>query len=465
MHFLTKRKIFGPLLALVLIVTLAVSAAVAADRKDALFPQIRAVYEVVEQNHKDGADLDKFINGAIKGGLEALGDPYTNYFPGAEYQQFLESLNGTFSGIGAFLEQDGSYVVITSPIKDTPAYKAGLKSGDRIVEVNGTNLVGGTTDKAVSLIRGPAGTEVTLKIERPSDGTTQIFKITRAVITVPEVEQRMLDGEVGYLQLASFGDHSVKEFYDAVADLKGKGAKGLVLDLRQNGGGYLDAAIQIASAFVPEGKPVVWEVGKNGKTSQNSSGTPINLPVAVLIDKGSASASEILAGAIQDYQVGPLVGTKSFGKGTVQQIMGLTTGGGIKVTIAEYLTPNEHHVHGIGLTPDYLVDDAKAAADAGKPLGLIRRLTLTSSGDDVQALQSRLTLLGYHPDTDGFFGLKTGQAVVSFARAYGLNEEPAVDLPFVEVLNQVLSTKGSALAKNDAALDKAAELVRAKISH
>jgi len=459
-----KRKLFAPLLALLLVVTLAAGAAVAADRKDALFPQVRSIYEVVEQNHKDGADLDKFINGAIKGGLEALGDPYTTYFPGAEYQEFMDSLNGTFTGIGAYLEQDGSYVVVTAPIKDTPAFRAGLKTGDRILEVNGTSLIGASTDKAVRLIRGPAGTEVTLKIERPSDGTTQVFKITRALITIPEVEHRMLDAEIGYLQLASFGDSSVTEFYAAVADLKAKGAKGLVLDLRQNGGGYLDAAIQIASGFVPEGKPVVWEVGKNGKTSQASRGTLINLPVAVLIDKGSASASEILAGAIQDHGVGPLVGATSFGKGTVQQIMSLSTGGGIKVTIAEYLTPNERHVHGIGLTPDYPVEDVKVT-DHAKPLALSRHFGLTTSGDDVRALQTRLELLGYHPDRDGFFGLKTGEAVVSFARTYGLNPDPIVDLSFVEVLNQVLSTQVQALKPEDAQLNKAAELVRAKLSH
>jgi len=148
----------------------------------------------------------------------------------------------------------------------------------------------------------------------------------------------------------------------------------------------------------------------------------------------------------------------------VQQIMSLSTGGGIKVTIAEYLTPNERHVHGIGLTPDYPVEDVKVT-DHAKPLALSRHFGLTTSGDDVRALQTRLELLGYHPDRDGFFGLKTGEAVVSFARTYGLNPDPIVDLSFVEVLNQVLSTQVQALKPEDAQLNKAAELVRAKLSH
>ncbi len=462
MAYFSKRKWLVMAVTVVTALTLVTGAAVAEDSTDSLFSRIRTVYEVVRGWHKDGADLDKFVDGAIKGGLEALGDPHTNYFSPTEYQAFLDSLNGSFSGIGAYLEQDGNYVVIASPIKNTPAAKAGLKSGDRILEANGVSLVGATTEKAVGLIRGEVGTEAVLKIERPSENRTFTVRIRREVINIPEVDSKMLDQRIGYIELSSFGDDAVKDFYAAVDSLKSQGAQGLVLDLRNNGGGYLDAAVAIGSAFVPKDEAVVWEVHKGGtKTALRSTGENIGLPVVVLVNNGSASASEILAGAIQDYG-GVLVGTTTYGKGTVQQILNLTIGGGMKVTIAEYLTAKERHVHGIGLTPDYRVE-AQFSSDMTKPFALTRPLRISSFGDDVKALQERLVLLGYASETDGFFGAKTAEAVMSLAKANYLPQEPEVDLKLLEALNNEMARYNQSATGRDLQMEKALELIKAKV--
>lgn len=463
MRFL-KTKVIASALAGLMTLGIAVSAS-AEDRVDGLFQRVRQVYDVVGQWHKDGADVDKFVSGAIQGGLEALGDPYTNYYNNEDFADFLESLNGSFSGIGAYLEMDGPYVIVSSPIKGSPAAQAGLASGDRILEAGGVPLVGASTEKAVKLIRGVAGTTVTLKIERPSEKRTLTLTITRAQISIPEIEYKMLDKQVGYIQISSFGDDAVSDFYGAVDKLKAEGAKGLVVDLRQNGGGYLHAAVQIASAFVPKGEPVVWEVGKDGQSSKLSTGRLINMPAAVLVDNGSASASEVLAGAIQDYKAAPLVGVKTFGKGTVQQILTLSSGGGMKVTTAEYLTPRERHVHGIGLMPDYVVENPKPAPDRIAPLEFKRLILPSYAGLDVLYIQYRLQDLGYNTETTGFFGVNTYEAVAKFRKDNHLpGTEVKIDEVFVARLNEQVNAHWKKAKLEDLQLQKAWGLVREKVS-
>jgi carboxyl-terminal processing protease len=314
------------------------------------------------------------------------------------------------------------------------------------------------------MIRGEEGTQVTLKIERVADKSTFTVTLNRAKIDIPEVETKMLDGEVGYLQISSFGDDVSSSFYKGVADLKQQGAKALVLDLRQNGGGYLDAAVEIASAFVPGGQPVVWEVGKSDKTALRSTGRLINLPVVVLVDNGTASASEILSGALQDYGVGPLVGVTTFGKGTVQQILSLTDGSGVKVTVAEYLTAKERHVHHIGLTPDYVVTNPKPDPERTSPMELKRLLLPGTVGLDVLYVQQRLEDLGYSPETTGYFGLNTYDAAAKFAADNGLKTaDSLVSIEFIQALNQKVTAHAKTVQQKDLQLEKALELAHAKL--
>jgi len=442
----------------------AVGGAVALDQEESLFGRIRTVYRLVRTYHKDGADLSTFVTGAIKGGLAALGDEYTEYFTPDEYQDFMSTLNGSFTGIGAYLEQDGDYVVIVAPIKGSPAEQAGLRTGDRILQVNGRSLVGASVDVAVGLIQGPAGTPVTLTIQRPSEGRIFTVTLIRAKINIPEVTYRMLTENVGYIELSSFGDSAVHDFYQAVEDLKAQGARGLVLDLRQNPGGYLDAAVDIASAFVPKDQPVVLEVGKGGTETHVSSGRLINLPVVVLVDGGTASAAEIVAGAIQDYGVGPLVGEQTFGKGTVQIILPMSgNAGALKVTVSEYLTPKGRHVHGQGLRPDYVVQQPRPDPERVAPLQINRPLTISSVGVDVLYLQYRLQDLGYDVETDGFYGNKTAQAVAAFARDNGLDPAAGVTQAFVEVLNRKVAERLRNLQPEDLQLQMALKLLQEKL--
>jgi len=438
------------------------SAAAATSDRDAAFSLLQRVFEIVEYYHKDGADLDAFLQGALQGGLEALGDPYTNYFSEPEFREFLDSLEGTVTGIGVYLEVADGYVIVAAPIKGTPAYEAGLQAGDRILEANGVSLVGETTEKASSVIRGEPGTAVKLRIERPSEGRTFEATIVRAVINVPEVESEMLEDGVGYLALTGFSDSASTEFYNAVEELKEQGATSLVLDLRNNPGGYVQSAVAIASAWVPKGEPVLIEVGKDDQTVHRSRGSLINLPTVVLVNGGSASAAEILAGAIQDYGAGTLVGTQTFGKGTVQQILFLTGGAGMKVTIAEYLTGKGRKVDGVGLTPDHVVEPAKVDASLRQPLELDRLLLPGSVGLDVLALQERLAFLGYSNEQDGVMGTLTVRAVYRFRFANDLAVTSAVDSAFVTKLNERVAEAVRAQEAVDVQLEKAIELLTSR---
>lgn len=456
-----KRRLILSITTLVLTLGIAVGAAAASSDRDQLFTRIRTVFEAVERYHKNGADLDTFFRGAVKGGLEALGDPHTNYFSPTEFSSFMESLNGNVTGIGVYLEQSGNYVVVAAPIKGSPAFRAGLQTGDRILEANGIPLVGATIEKAQLVIRGDAGTEVVLKIERPSEDRTFEVVITREVIHIPQVEFKLLDNGVGYLALTSFGSSADVEFFAAVNSLKEQGARSLVLDLRQNPGGYVNAAVSIAGAWVPAGEPVLHEVGKQNTTTLNSRGKLIDLPTAVLVDGGSASASEILAGAIQDYGQGTLVGTQTFGKGTVQQLMFMEDGGGLKVTVAEYLTAKRRHVDGKGLTPDHVVDLPKPDSSLARPMALKRLLTFNRVGLDVLDLQNRLQFLGYETDLDGVYGSKTENAVYRFRIDQKLGTAAAVDNAFVEKLNAQVAAKLADQEHNDVQLAKAIEVLTA----
>lgn len=455
-------RLLGSVLALSLMFGTAGSAAAAANDRDEAFTLLRRVFEIVEYYHKDGADLDAFIEGALQGGLEALGDPYTNYFTESEFDEFLDSLEGTLSGIGVYLEVADGYVIVAAPIKGTPAHRAGLEAGDRILEADGVSLVGESTEKASAVIRGEPGTAVKLLIERPAEGRTFEVTIVREVINIPEVESEMLEDGVGYLALTGFSDSAASEFYKAVEELKKEGATALVLDLRNNPGGYVQAAVNIASAWVPKGEPVLIEVGKDGQSVHRSKGTLIDLPTVVLVNGGSASASEILAGAIQDYQAGPLVGTRTFGKGTVQQILFLTGGAGMKVTTAEYLTGKGRKVDGVGLTPDHVVEPATVDTSLREPLALNRLLLSGSVGLDVLALQERLAFLGYANERDGVMGSLTVRAVYRFRFANDLPATSAVDSAFVTKLNERVAEAIRAQAELDPQLDKAIELLTSR---
>lgn len=324
------------------------------------------------------------IWGAIEGLTASYGDPYTVFFPPEDAKVFQEDIAGNFSGVGMEMgvDKDGILTVI-APIKGTPAEKAGLTPGDEILSIDGKTTDGMSTDEAVKLIRGPKGTTVTLVIYRK--GTTLTVPVVRDTIDVPTIDYK-LDPSTGVYTIAlyTFTENSAELFDTAFADFKKSGSDKLVIDLRGNPGGYLDAAVDIASHFLPKGETIVTEdyEGKQQNDVNRSNGSddvPAGTKVVVLIDGGSASASEILSGALQDDGAATLIGSQSFGKGSVQQLLNVD-GGALKVTVARWLTPAGHSIMGNGITPDVKVDRTQQDVAAGKDPQMTRAVQFLTTG-------------------------------------------------------------------------------------
>lgn len=311
------------------------------------------------------------VQGAIKGMLESLHDEHTGYMPPNEFRIATSDIQGQLEGIGAEVDSRQGVLTIVSPLPGSPAEKAGLRPGDVIVSVDGRDVTGMSLLDAITLVRGPAGTTVHLEVRRSGQSDLLRFDIVRARITVPSVSSRSLDGGYGYVRINTFGDQTTDELRAALKTLLAAQPRGLILDLRGNPGGSLRTAIDVASQFIASGTVMIEEWGDGHKDTFTADGRGLatEVPLTVLIDAGSASASEIVAGAIQDRGRGKLVGEKSFGKGTVQDWRALQGGenGGVRITIARWLTPNGRWIHGQGLTPDVpatrSADDMRAGYD------------------------------------------------------------------------------------------------------
>lgn len=302
----------------------------------------------------------QLVDGAMKGMVEELKDPYSVYLEPKDYESLQTQMKGSYGGLGIYvgIPQDTKKLTVMSPIKGTPAAKAGIKSGDEIWEIDGKNATEMDIDTAVGLMKGPAGTKVTLGIKGPKEEMVRQISLVREIIEIPSVEGKMLGKypHIGYINISMFNDMTGQELKDTVEKLTTENTcKGLILDLRNNPGGALHAAVEAGGLFVPKGEPVVWLVDKYETENFPSEGNVINLPLVVLINKGSASASEILAGAIKDVKAGTLVGETSFGKGIVQSVFELGDGAALKITTAKYLTPNKNDIHKKGIEPDVKV--------------------------------------------------------------------------------------------------------------
>lgn len=328
---------------------------------DTLFQPFWESWNLVHDQYVDQPIDDvEMMRGAIRGMLQSLDDPHTSYMDPEEYETTNAPLNGEYEGIGAWVDITGEYLAIISPMPNSPAEKAGLKPEDLVIGVNGKDVTGVDGNLVLRDILGPAGTDVTLTIKRKDMPEPFDVTITRAKIAVPSVEGKMLDENVAYIQINTFGEKTTRELRDSLRDLMKQNPVGMIIDLRYNGGGYLNTSIDVISQFI-EGNQVVLieEMGDGSRTIFNSKngGLATKIPLVVLVNEGSASASEIFAGTIQDYGRGTLVGTTTFGKGSVQNWIPLSNEqGAVRVTIARWLTPNERHIHNIGLEPDVMVE-------------------------------------------------------------------------------------------------------------
>jgi carboxyl-terminal processing protease len=321
------------------------------------------VWRLLQQHYVDPNALQptKLTYGAIEGLVSGIGDPYTVFMPPEENTAFRQTLQGKLEGIGAELSVKDGAVMIVAPLKGSPAEKAGLLPNDVISRVNGQSVDGLTLNEVVDRIRGPKGSTVTLQVYRTSKPEPLTLTIVRDNVNVPTVESKLLTtsgGTLGYVALNQFGENSMNEVRDALNKFKDKNLKGIILDLRYNGGGYLDGAVDLVSMFLRQGEVVSVE-SRGGETDRHDvSGHPLfpDTPMVVLINQGSASASEIAAGALQDHRRATIIGMKSFGKGTVQEVIDLPGGSSLRVTVAHWLTPNGKNLGKEGVQPDIKVE-------------------------------------------------------------------------------------------------------------
>ncbi len=307
----------------------------------------------------DEVSNEEMQDGIFKGMLESLGDPYSEYYTPEELAEMMEQSEGIYFGIGAYisLDTEKNLPKISGVMEGSPAEEADLRANDLIYEVGGVSTYGLTLTETVSMIKGEEGTEVTLTLIREGESDYLEITLTRRRVEAPTVEYSMLDGRIGYIQVTEFDSVTVNQFSEALYTVKNSAARGIILDLRGNPGGNLDAVVDMCNMILPEGMIVYTEDKYGNREEYTSDGEhELELPLVVLVDMNSASAAEIMAGAIKDHGIGTLVGTTTFGKGIVQQIMSFRDGSAVKLTISAYYTPNGNNIHGIGIEPDVLCE-------------------------------------------------------------------------------------------------------------
>ncbi len=324
-----------------------------------LFEPFWETWNIVHDQYVDQPVDDlALMRGAIRGMLEALGDKHTSYMDPEEFKEANEALSGEYEGIGAYVDVSGDYLTIISPIPGSPAEAAGLRPGDQIIAINGEDMTGINPEIARKKVLGPAGTSVTLTIRRGDQPPFDVT-ITRARIVIRSAEGKMLENDIAYVKIITFGDKTTRELRETLRTLMAQKPRGLILDLRNNGGGYLTTAVEVASQFLPQGSVVLYEQYGSGERKVYQAvegGLAVDIPIVVLINEGSASASELVAGALQDHQRAVLVGVVSYGKGSIQNWVPLSNDqGAVRVTIAKWLTPDERTIHIVGLMPDVYV--------------------------------------------------------------------------------------------------------------
>ncbi len=339
------------------------------EELEELFKPFWESWDLLHENYVD-QPLDDLalMRGAISGMLAATGDKHTSYMNPEQFEQANAEMSGEeYTGIGAWVNTSGEYIEVVSPMKNSPAAKAGLRAKDLVIAIDGEDMTGIPGDLALQKILGPAGEAVTLTIRRAEE--TFDVTIVREIIQVPAVDYEMLEGDIAYIALYTFNELATAQVREALKELLAQNPKGLIFDLRNNGGGFLVTAIEITSEFISNGVVMYEEYGDGSRDSYNAQpgGLATEIPLVILINEGTASASEITAGAIQDHGRGTLIGVTSYGKGSVQNWIALRTeNGGVRITIARWLTPNGNQINDVGLTPDIEVPYTQEDVDADR---------------------------------------------------------------------------------------------------
>lgn len=420
--------------------------------------------------YKDEISYETLVNGAYEGIFDALGDPYSQYFDTREESDELEEqVSGEFDGIGIVMESDDGRCKVVSPVANSPAEQAGIQSGDIILTVDGVNLTGKTMDEWKRLIRGEAGTQVTLTIQR---GTTTLkVNVTRDRIRTDAVAWEMMEGNIAYVQIAQFDSDADKEFRKALTAVKEAGAEAMILDLRNNPGGYVNVAVNIANMLIPGEGKVIMEMTRQGESlgtiETTGAGSKFELPLVLLINEGSASASEIVAGALQDHGVATLVGTTTYGKGIAQSMTNLKNGGTMKVSTYYFTTPNGNTIHKVGISPDVCVINGSGlsteeiAAEYAKLAPMTEKVKYYTgqTGLNVYAAQQRLNLLGEKLSLTGTMDEDTVAAVKKFQKEAGMCPYGGLDYGTMATLERYVMQYLSGETA-DLQMEKAVELLK-----
>ncbi|MCH4887398.1 PDZ domain-containing protein [Acidaminobacter sp. JC074] len=454
-----KKKLIALLLiACLSLFSFAVFAEEDEDRVD--LNKITELIQTIDKYYKDDISKSELVEGAYRGIVEQL-DKHSKYYTEDEFQAFVKSLDGTLIGIGVYIEEIDSGIKVISPIEGSPANAAGIMSGDVITHVDGLKVTEISYQTAIDMIKGEPDTSVKITIDR--NGTTLNFDITRAVISIPDVTYEILDNNIGYLKIIQFGDGVSVEVENAIVALTEQGMDFLIIDLRNNPGGYLSEVIEISEWFVDIEDDIVHVDYKAFEDESYYAKKPaLDIPLCVLINNGSASASEILAGAIKYNERGTLIGETTYGKGTVQSLYTLLNDTAMKLTTAEYFAANETKVNGIGVEPDIylpLKTEDELNTIAGFAPMIDKELSYYNiTSLDVFGAQQRLKFLGYDIDLTGTYDQKTSQAIYSFQMSHNLISKYALYPETKNKLNEVIKSYLS----EDPQLDKAIEILSGK---
>lgn len=338
-------------------------------KKSQELSKVQSIKNYVKNNYLREVDDEKLLEGQLKGMVQSLNDPYSVYMTQDEFANFAQETAGIYGGIGVIVTPgEDNLITVVSPIEDTPGERAGIKTGDRIIKVNGVEYSAEKMDEAVKVMKGKPKTKVTITIMRlDKEGNNQILDLDliREEIRLVTVKSNIIDNNIGYIRITSFDELTYKDFKENLSKLEKSNIKGLIIDLRNNPGGLLNVCADIADELLGAGDIVYTQTKDGTREYLKSDKNQITIPLVLLVNEGSASASEILAGAVKDHQRGELIGTKTFGKGIVQKIRELPDGSGIKLTVSEYFTPNGINIHGIGITPDIVIELNEDAENIG----------------------------------------------------------------------------------------------------
>lgn len=430
---------------------------------------LQELIQEIKMNYKDDVSYETLVKGAFNGVFESLDDPYSVYYASIdEEQNFVQSVDGQFSGVGVSLEDFNGQCRVIAPISGSPAEKAGILSKDIIVKVNGKDVTSLTVDTIASMIRGEAGTKVTLVVKRNSQELS--FTLTRVTIKTDSVEYKLLDGNIGYISISQFENDSAVEFAAAKKALLAKGADSFIVDVRDNPGGYISSAATIAEDLMPAG-PItyLYQQSKLVDTISADGTGKTDLPVILLVNANSASASEILAGAWQDSGTAKLVGTTTFGKGIAQQVFELDNGGAAKLSMFYFVTPNKKTINKVGITPDYYVanydttktEELLAEYESFAPMTEKVKPAAGSTGLNVYGAQERLAMLGYKVTVTGTMDAATVSAVKTFQKQQNIAARGVLDYSTMNLLDKAtLNYISGAAAGKDLQLEKAIDLLK-----